>query len=1309
MKWTDEQAEAIRLADRSLLVSAGAGSGKTAVLAERCAALVADGERPCEVGELLVVTFTEAAAAEMRDRIGRALRGRLEQRPHDMRLRRQIALLDTASISTIHAFCRRLLTRFFADVGLDPAFTVLDECDAAMLRRDALDAVFDDWNRRDNVSVERLDALIAEPGRGREDAIRNVIEQLAAFLESTVDPDEWLNRAAARYMGTSPSSLAAEWAAERTGLLLDELDRQCEAADRADRVLRQFGPGQADAFLGVLEAFRAAARRWRDCLATIGDGASTDDVCAEMAAFEFAALPRRSKKLESLPASERAAFEAGKSELEAIRTRFTEKLKKGLARFSAANWAQGIAATAPHVATLIELCRDFRRRYAAAKRAQTGVDFADLERYTLHLLRDARDPQRRTPVADWLARRYAHVLVDEFQDVNPLQAEIIERVSRERVADGAKNLFVVGDVKQSIYRFRLAEPGLFLRREQAARTGGGNAELHAIALNKNFRSDAAVLHFVNALFERIMAPDLGGIAYDANARLVPATDAQQAATAPAVDLYLLEDRVGDSQRAEGGGEEPETSPGRRETDDEADATDNKTRGRAAGDVTAADWERIEREGWLIADRIRQLRRENPRLSYRDMVVLMRSPRRRAPLLARTLQKQGIPVYAELSGGFFDATETRDLLALLSVLDNARQDIPLATVLRSPLGVTALNDSQLAEIRVAAGRQAAFHEAVIAYAENGRDAALRDVLREALNRIASWRSAVRRRPLPEVLVDILRETGYEAYAAACPDGLQRLANINALHGYARRFATFRRQGLPRFLEFIEGLEREAEDLGAAPALPASADVVRIMSIHHSKGLEFPVVFVAELGKRFNFGDSRETVIFDRELGLGMHAVDARARVYYPTLPQRRVAHRVQREALAEELRILYVALTRAKHRLILVGTASANRVAQDRARFAGLPAPLPRSTRESAQSALDWIVPALASLSDDHVEWRDAPSEARTSARLCGVTKIAADAMTDWRLGTTYTAGVRERLAAFADLKRIDDGPFSGAPAAAPAESAIDDWLAGLTARYPHARLATLPAVVAASRLKRRFGADRDDEDPVAMLDGAGSDSTRRQSTQEVDVVGGPPRPAVNVFPTRLARPLFIARAGEAASDATTRGTWTHAFLEYVDLAGACDLAGLREQAEAMVQRGRLEVGARDAIDFDALAWFFATGLGGRLRAAAGKELREAPFVYRMSPAALNAAVRPAGPEDVVLVRGMIDCLFPIANGHVLIDYKTDHITPDVVPARRDLYAPQLRAYADAAEAIWRIRVTERYLVFLGPRQFVLLEETAAVP
>ncbi len=1290
--WTPGQRDAIDTVDTSVLVSAAAGSGKTAVLTERCVKLVAEGTPPCQIDELLIVTFTDAAAAEMRARIGNRLREVIAEAHagKQRRLRHQRAMLDGARISTIHAFCRWLLNRYFSFVDLEPRMPLMDEHDAAGLKRDCVKAIFDEWAAEETERGDAFLDLLTAYGKS-ERTLQAQVTSIAAFLESHVNPEQWLADARQRFEAPpDKNTLNAAWHTLLVDLLrhtldqfIDEIAQFCATVNSA-AALKLFDTSLS----GLSEMLSENLARLPK---TTTSTTAIDAVCRDIESFSLKSLPAINRKeVKALPDEDQAIYAAAKKRYESI-TKSLKSLKGKFGGFTCADWAEGIARTAPFVNILLDAVEAFRARYRDEKRQLGALDFSDLERYTLQLLQDDSNG-----VAARMRDKFRHVLVDEFQDTNPVQAAILRLVSREGDQGRAGNLFSVGDVKQSIYRFRLGEPQLFLDRRDAFINGEASGRV--IPLAHNFRSTTAIIDVINAIFARLMAPDLGGIDYQDGEQLVPKPNEPDAGKTPAMEVHILE------EPSRGGSSSTETE------NDDADSE---------GD----DLERIEREAYVIAERITALHADG--VEFKDIAILLRSMKARMGLFLRRLQARGIPAVASRSGDLFDALEVQDVISLLRVMDNAQQDIPLASILRSPLLGRALTDTEFAEIRTCASLKNAscpFHAAVPAYANRGPDENLRAILQKRLQIIDHWRSAARRRPIADVLWDIYEATGYLAYVSGLETGPRRRANLKQLHDYARKFGDFQRLGLNRFLQFLETVKETGNELDAG-TLPPAGDAVQIMTIHASKGLEFPVVILAEAGKKHNMADAYGSILQDRELGIGMAAVDLDKNIRYPTLPQRVISESLKRDALAEEMRVLYVALTRAEEHIIVVGTGS--RVKEEQIEAAAeIKSPLPLTIRNKTSGYLSWIVDCLLTMPSAHVAWNRAAADGeRFEVRQYDDAEIST-----WSFASQRTDDNRALAEALTNLQPIDD------LVAEASTSLSDDEAQTLERRllgtYRHDALTRVPAVAAASELKRRWEQRDNDADNAAefantpdVVSGlhatttsdAISDSPIASSTPpplQGGARGGmlfpelapetvaqrPPSRANNTFPKIFRRPSFLTAASD--NQPTLVGTWTHAFFEYADYRADLSAEGITQQLDQLIAGNYLPAEARDALNIDAIAWFFATPVGQRMIDAKTKVEREWPFTLGVDPTRYDPAATRRDADDIVLVRGIVDCLFDSGEGWEILDYKTDRVSGDELNVRADLYAGQLRIYAQAVEAVWQQRPTKLWLAFLDAREMV---------
>ena len=1207
-RWTDEQWAGIATTGRSVLVSAAAGSGKTAVLAERCAFLVCDATPTCDVDELLVVTFTEAAAAEMKSRIERALHDRFAQ-SSDRRLARQLALIDRAQVSTLHGFCAKLIRQNFHLLGLDPAFTVIDGDEAVLLRLEVARELF--AQLYEGPDAERFQTLVDAYADGNDERLIAKLIDAYELLRSLVNPRQWLATARQRIVESSEkpledTMLGRELIADVTRRI-DDLGKSCDLAIATLSRMKGF-----DKYLADLKNCRQIIRHWSQVLHD--DGL---DALAEEANVE---LPRLAPVSSSTPGKETA-----KAMVDLVR----DQIKSGPLRktlgFSTAQWVAGLNQIRPHAELFLDLVERFGERYRAEKDALHGVDFADLERLALRALRDQKSQSLApSPVAKMLHRQFAHVLVDEYQDFNEVQDAILKLVSREclETADGVvQNLFCVGDVKQSIYGFRLAEPKRFLdRRDRFIDRGAAAGTL--IDLQANFRSRAPLLDALNEVFRRLMTRETADLDYDQSHELRPGLEYPAAGGNPCfdgapVDLHVLPAAI-----------DPEEAPPR------------------DGDEIEPD--RTAREALLVAQLIRRMTGDDGSppmhvfdksdcrpIRYGDIVVLLRSMRYKGDDYADVLRASGIPVHSESSTGYFESMEVRDVLALLQVLDNRRQDIPLSAFLRSPIASLPAPEDALARIRLHY-KLDPFHVAVMRYA-NEQDDELAAKLKDVINQLDGWRDMAQRRPLAELIWDVYDSTGYLAFCAGLRDGEQRKANLIDLHERARQFGTFQRQGLARFLAFLDRLAEES-DLGQPSIANEGENVVRVMTIHRSKGLEFPVVILPDLGKAINLRDAAGSILVDRRAYLGMDVVDEAKQIRYPSLASMLAANRIRRRAMAEELRVLYVAMTRAKEHLVLTGTCKDSAPDAWQARWTNHDGPLPADDVLGARSMLDWLVPVAVA----------AKRDGREPIRIV---RHAADEVAVWPNPESLrpTEGARQQR-----LSRLE--PLNPAP---PHDPAADQIIARLTTPYPFQRFTDIPASEAATELTKRG----------KVVVGVASE-------------------------VEFKKPLELPRAVRTEIKPTSAdiGSATHLVLQHLDFQRPCDVADIRKQLDDLVRKRLIAPAEAQQVDVDSICWLAGSAVGKLMREHHAQVQRELPLYFAQLPP------QPSDdPQDRIMIRSRIDALIQTPRGLELVDYKTDRVTAATIDERARFYQPQMDLYRRALKAITGREVAAVHLVFLSTR------------
>lgn len=878
MRFTPAQQCAIDSRSSTVLVSAAAGSGKTRVLTERLMAYLTDAEHPEDIDRFLVITFTKAAAGELRSRILSGIAAETAAHPE---LRRQTALCARAQIGTIHSFCGNLLREHCAAAALSPDFQIADENQTTALKAAALDKVLE-AAYTDIETDDALRALADTVGAGRDDRrLAKLILQLFERMQSHARPEQWAE-GQMELLQLDGVADAAEtpWGAALLTAAKQTADYWCNALDALTVDIIQYGwlqsaygPSLDVAAEGLRAACRAMDRGWDAAADALGE-------------IEFPKL--KAVKNPADPAAKDRAqtvWNQCKAAVKKLRKQFSQPSEKMLADLTDA---------APAMVRLLRLTLRFTQVYAAEKKRRDLVDYSDLEHMAAQLL--TNDDGSPSALGRTVSERFREILVDEYQDVSEVQDLIFRAASRD-----GQNLFFVGDVKQSIYRFRLADPGLFLSKYRAFAPAAeaGDGESRRILLQENFRSRGAVLDACNHVFRNIMSQSLGELDYDEDAAL----------------------RCGLPEMA--GGEKPEIRLL-----------------ELPGDAESAGPEKTSLEADYVAGRIRALNDQG--VPWGDMVILLRGANTVGHVYRRALTARGIPVASDQGGGFFESLEISMLRSLLAVIDNPHQDVPLIASLASPL--FGFDANALAAVREA-DREHDYYDALTLRGETDENA------RAALETIARYRRLAPDSTLTELLWRIYDDRDLMALSAAMPDGDQRAARLNRLLTLAETFERTGYQGLHRFVLWLDQQEAQGREPGGGAPETQS---VRIMSIHRSKGLEFPVVFLCDMNRQFNKKDSRAAVLVHPKLGLGPKRYDLTRGVQYPTFARTAIAQTLDTETLSEEMRLLYVAMTRAKDRLILTGTfADAEEMKQRLA--LGAISPLPPELLRAAQSPMHWIL------------------------------------------------------------------------------------------------------------------------------------------------------------------------------------------------------------------------------------------------------------------------------------------------------------------------------------------------------------------
>lgn len=1211
MAWTNEQQAAIDSRGQTLLLSAAAGSGKTAVLVERIVRRLLDKEYPIDITELLVVTFTKAAAAEMRDRIGTALMKALSE-TKDPRVERQLALLPSAQISTLHAFCQHVIRKYFYTIDLDPAFSIAGEEELNLLRRQVLEDVFLSYYE-DDEKASILYPLADMFGSDRgDDILMDTVSRMYTYARSLAWPEHWLKEAARAY-DVAPDAVIDDmvWAGPIKDAVRRILEEDARLYDGVLYHLRQreaFAPA-CDTFVAEQAALRQAAQ-----------ARSWNDLSRFVRAIDFPRL----KSLRKLSDDDKAVWERCKKVRDDVKKDVIKTLQSVYFSATPEEWLDGMRAMKPIMDGLVTLTLDFAKAYGAAKKEKGWIDFSDLEHFCLQiLLAPDASPEHPVPsaAAEELRSQYEEVFIDEYQDTNGVQELITRLVS------GEDNRFMVGDIKQSIYRFRLADPTLFLEKYQSF-SRDEKAVQRCIDLGRNFRSVPVVLDAVNAVFSRAMTAEAAGMDYGEREKLYAGRQAP------------------DDERWIGGPVEVDIvpTPSDEEDDDGSTAFEKECRFIAGriGELLASGRMAARKDGTLEP------------LSYRHIVVLLRSMAGKADVLIQALQEGGIPSYAEQSGGYFAAVEVQVMLALLRCIDNPEQDLAMAAVLRSPL--VGLDETALAGVRLAGdGTLWQNLPAFVASLPDGVDE--KEDLQQFMTAFDSWRTYSRRHGVAELLQRLYDDTAYVDFVGAMPGGDVRQANLKALYDRARQYEEAGFRGLFRYLQLMDKMKEDGLDLAPAKVVSEKEDVVRIMSIHKSKGLEFPVVFVADMGKAFNRRDTQDQILFHNRLGIGLKQYDPEWRMSYPTLIWSGIAAQLRWEGTAEEERILYVAMTRARDQLILTGHSS--HIDRDWQRWTS------RLNPAQAKSYFDWVMPAAL-----------APFGAKADADYARPGAAWQDAVWQVRIARAVPAGTVEEGAYDGEprLEALRCGDLTGTP--------VPSWLdEQLSWQYAYPQAVRTAAKFSVSEVKRRYQELHSDE---------------LQDEAALSV------PAAAVIPTALgeddafaALPPWLA-GEEAAVSGAQRGTALHKALQYITPAADQTTATLRREIDAFVRQGLLSREEAKLVYVPALAAFCQSDIGRRMA--------ESPEMHREYPFTVLLAGGDPLPEtetgEQILIQGVIDCLFREDDAWILVDYKSDRL--ETADAFRSRYAVQLALYKRAVEQITHRPVEETYIYSLHLQQEIRL-------
>ena len=1191
VNWTKEQKKVIDLRNRNILVSAAAGSGKTAVLVERIIKMLTDENNPVDVDRLLIVTFTEAAASEMKERILSAIEKALEENPENVHLQKQATLIHSSLITTIHSFCLSVIREHFHVIDLDPGFRIAEEGELTLLKQDVLEKMLEDKYEE---GKDEFIQFTEKYSSGKNDkGIEELILKLYDYSRSYPQADKWLDECLLMYRDINEDN-------HIVSMIMDIAKEKCE-----DMSI------MAEECMSICEM---SAGPYMYAEAVEDDMALIDKLqrCSTFNEFYDAIGSVKWKRLSTK--KDDSVYTELKDRVKKIRDNI-KKIVKDLSEKYFYSDIKDIGAELKNVSVsvevLVNLVKEFAVRLAVEKKSKNMIDFGDMEQFALNILTEEKDGSLvPSAIAKEYQDRFYEVMIDEYQDSNFIQETILTSVSK--VTLGHNNIFMVGDVKQSIYRFRLSRPELFMEKYDTYSLD--DSDKQRIDLDKNFRSRKEVLESVNFIFRQIMRKGLGNVEYDKPAFLNPGAS--------------YEDQV----------------------DEKGESINN-----AELIILEKDPEKdsVEEEARLIAGRIHSLLREGRVLDkktgeyrkpeYKDIVILTRSAKSIAPVFSKVLADEGIPLYYGSSEGYFEAYEVSILLDYLKILDNYRQDIPLSAVLTSVFA--GLDAGELGKIKEMFP-DVCYHDAVKLYIEKceeekDTESQLYKKLKGFMDRMLYYRSIVPFTPIDRLLTYIKEDTGFGVYVSSMPGGAKREANIDMLIEKASAFEKTSYKGLFNFVRYINQIRKYDVDYGEAEIDDENSNTVRLMTIHKSKGLEFPIVFVSAMGRNLNKSDVRSNMTIHPVLGVGLDSIDIEKRTKSPVILKKLIQEETLKESLGEELRVLYVALTRAKEKLIMTGVyKDAVEIIENEISSCNDPSsrePLGYFVLSKANCYLDWIIPLIGRITED------VPVK---------VSVLSSDKDDD--VENTYVMDMFSRD----DVEDIDTSLVYNNEI----KEKLNDHLGFV---YPFKNDGRCKMKFTVSELKKLTYEKEMSEQVIP-------DSEENMfETDEME----------HVIPSFIKEDKTLKGAG--------RGSAYHRLMELHDFLGSSDYNTVKEELDKFVKEGYMTSDMADCIYIKDIVNFLKSDSGKRMSEAEknNKLRKEQPFIMSVDAGTVYDEMKGAG--ESVLVQGVIDVCFEEDGELVVLDYKTDNV--EHMEELKERYHSQLDLYGQAVEKLTGKHVKEKII------------------
>lgn len=1201
--WTTEQKKIINLKNKNILVAAAAGSGKTAVLVERIIKLITDSNNKIDIDHLLIVTFTNAAAAEMRERISQAIENELLKQPDNSHLQKQQTLIHSANITTIHSFCLNVIRNNFNSIDLDPSFRIADETELKLLKSDTIADLLEKHYIQGEDSF--YDFIESYSSSKSDKIIEDLILQLYSFSQSYPYSEDWLNSLRKIFDISTQEELentdCIKFILSYIKQIVLEVDH---LIDEAINICNEVeGPYT---YLDALNDDKILINKLKQ--------ANTYKKYSEiLTSFKWPSLS--SKRPKDISKESKETVKAIRAEI-----KFNiDNIRKNYFFQPITQMIEDIKNSKPIINVLIDLVIEFSKLYSEIKMSKNILDFNDLEHKALEILINKNnDIYTPTAVARELSQYYNEIIIDEYQDSNLVQELILNSISKEYIKN--PNIFMVGDVKQSIYKFRLARPELFMEKYKTY-SKDDKSLYQLIDLHQNFRSRKEILNSVNFVFSQIMDTKLGGIDYNDEAALYKGARYPENICSNDTDLVIInlsKDILDDDK-------------------EELDYTSKELEVKAI----ASQIKELINSNFQIYDAKKEGYRD---IKYSDIVILLRTITNWADVFENVLMSEGIAAHSETSVGYFSTIEVQTVLSLLNIIDNPIQDIPLTAVLKSP--IVSLTSEDLATIKNKANDM---YTCMIDYIQEGENIELKSKLINFKNQLDDFRNRVPYTSIHELIWQILDETGYYDYITAMPAGQKRKANIDMLVEKAIQFQSTSYKGLFNFIRYINKIIDYEIDFGQANILSENENVVRIMSIHKSKGLEFPVVFVSGLGKMFNAQDTRNKIVIHSDLGIGTDYIDYRLRVKSPTLLKKIVSKKISIENLGEELRILYVAFTRAKEKLILTGAVKdwsytlsklSHTVAQCNLEK------LPFSLLSSVSTYLDWILPALMRhesfkeiLNQQHIyinTINSKYSDTKFNIKIVNLSNIVTDEIQSQSSKET----IKDELKNW-DTSLIFD------------EAIHKKVSQNLNWNYKYKNDISLHTKITVTELKK-LGQNIDSEYSLNLIP-----------------------------PDESTMPKFMKSLVETRG--ITRGTVVHKLMQYINFKDIHSVKDIESQIDMLVHLGKIDTEQKNLIDIEAIYKFALSSIVQRMNKT-DKIFREKQFIIGVKANEINENFKS---DEMVLVQGTIDVYFEEDNSIVLLDYKTDAMNNRSLFIEK--YKTQLDYYQKAIEQTTGKKVKQKLI------------------